>query len=305
MADDATTKKSKVPTEQKLHGTSKSQKDGVVSEKVVEDKKLEEKKIQKGGSGAKKVVKVDDSSKVTEKKKESKSPVELTDMLEAGVHFGHQSRRWNPKMDEFIWQNRDGVHIFDLLKVSKCLSQACEAVKEEIKSGKSIAFVGTKRQASSIVKHHAQRAGVAYVVSRWAGGTITNWSQIKNSIKRLVDIKEGMPKGKFNDYTKKERVLLERKAARLERLFGGLVDLKSSPDILFIVDVNREKAAVKEAKTRGIPIYALIDSNSNPDHVNYPIPGNDDAVRSIELIVSVFTDAVKEGMDARVTRIKN
>lgn len=229
----------------------------------------------------------------------AKSPIELTAMLEAGVHFGHQSRRWNPKMAPYIWQNRDGVHIFDLLKVSENLARACESIKQEIKAGKTVAFVGTKRQASSIVKNHAVRAGVPYVVSRWAGGTVTNWQQVKKSIKRLIEIKEGLPKGKFDDYTKRERVLLEREATRLERLFGGLVELKAAPDVLFIVDINREKAAIKEARAHKIPVYALIDSNSNPDLVDYPIPGNDDAIRSIELMVGAFADAVKEAMDAR------
>jgi small subunit ribosomal protein S2 len=220
---------------------------------------------------------------------------DLLKLLEAGVHFGHQSRRWHPKMQPFIWQERDGVHIFDLLKTAECIKQAQEAIKQDIIAGKNIVYVGTKRQASPIIKEEAERAGVPYVVSRWAGGTMTNWSQVKKSIERLTELKEGLAKNKFNQYTKKERVLLDKEVTRLERLFGGLEGIKSPPEVLFIVDIAREKAAVKEAKMMGIKIYALIDSNANPELVDYPIPGNDDAVRSIKLLVSLFTDAVIEG----------
>lgn len=221
--------------------------------------------------------------------------VDLTKLLEAGVHFGHQSRRWHPKMSRFIWQERDGVHIFDLIKTVEALQKACESVKQDIKAGKSIVFVGTKRQAAPIVKEEAERAGVHYVTSRWAGGTITNWDQIKVSIKRLTELKKGLAEKKFQHLTKKERVLLDKEVTRLERLFGGLEGMETPPDMLYIVDITREKAAVKEAKAAGIKMYALLDTNANPELVDYPIPGNDDAVRSIKLLTSIFTDAVIEG----------
>jgi small subunit ribosomal protein S2 len=224
--------------------------------------------------------------------------IELVEMLEAGVHFGHQSKRWNPKMDQYIWQNRDGVHIFDLLKVRETLEAACKAIEEEAASGKVIVFVGTKRQAANIVKENAIRAGVPHVTARWAGGTLTNWEQIKKSIVRLNEIKEGLKTGKFSQYTKKERVLLEREATRLERLFGGLTELKKQPDVLFVVDTNREKAAVREAKSLNVPVYAIVDSNCNPDDAQILIPGNDDAAKSVELLVSAITDAVIRGKEA-------
>jgi len=230
-------------------------------------------------------------------KKTGDYSVDLTKLLEAGVHFGHQSRRWHPKMKQFIWQERDGVHIFDLLKTAEHLQKACEAVRQNVQEGKVIVYVGTKRQASPLVRAEAERAGVPYITSRWAGGTITNWKQIKGSINRLRELKTGLAEKKFQHYTKKERVLLDKEVARLERLFGGIETLQKPPDALFIVDITREKAAVKEALASGTKIYALVDSNANPDLVDYPIPGNDDAVRSISLLVSKFTDAVIEGKE--------
>jgi small subunit ribosomal protein S2 len=220
---------------------------------------------------------------------------ELSKLLEAGVHFGHQARRWHPKMQRFIWQQRDGVHIFDLLKTSEYLQKACETAKEFVASGKTIVFVGTKRQAAPIVKAEAERAGAPYITSRWAGGMISNWSQVKKSIARLENLREGLKNNKFSHYTKKERVLLDREMTRLQRLFGGIKDLKNPPEALFIIDISREKAAIKEAKAAGAKIFAIVDSNVNPDLVDYPIPGNDDAVRSISILVETFANAVAEG----------
>lgn len=226
------------------------------------------------------------------------TPQLLQEMLEAGVHFGHQSKRWDPHVAPFIWQSRDGIHIFDLLKTEQALKRACEAVKQHIKSGKNIMFVASKRQASQIVKEEAIRAGMPYIVSRWAGGVISNWEQINKSIKRMYEIETGLKNNTFTHYTKKERVLLDRELNRLKRLFEGLADLKNPPEALFIVDITREKSALREAKTKCIPIFALIDSNANPNLVDYPIPGNDDAVRSISLLTRIFTDAIVEAKAA-------
>ncbi|NMC35800.1 30S ribosomal protein S2 [Candidatus Beckwithbacteria bacterium] len=229
--------------------------------------------------------------------KTDKSVVSLEKMLEAGVHFGHQAKRWYPKMAPYIWQSRDGVHIFDLLKTQQLLQEACEAVKQDMIAGKTIAYVATKRQAAAIAKEEAKRAGVPYIVSRWAGGTITNWQQVKQSIDRLKKLKSGLESGEFKQYTKKERVLLDREVTRLERLFGGIVDLAQPPQILFIIDINREKAAVAEAKHNGAKLYALVDSNVDPEPIDHPIPCNDDAVRSIKLMTEAFTNAVIEGKE--------
>lgn len=221
--------------------------------------------------------------------------VDLEELLEAGVHFGHQSKRWHPAMSPFIWQSRGGVHIFDLLKTQEYLAKACEAVKDLVSQGKTIIFVGTKRQAQEIVKEEAIRCGALYIVNRWAGGLLTNWGQIKKSIDRLIELKEDQEKDKFRHRTKKERLLIDRKIAQLERLFGGVVELKGMPDALFVVDAKKEKTAVTEAKKKGVAVFGLIDSNTDPVLVDYPIPGNDDAVRSIKLLVSTFASAVEEG----------
>jgi small subunit ribosomal protein S2 len=244
----------------------------------------------------------EDGIKNSKQKKDYK--LDLTELLEAGVHFGHQARRWHPKMAKYIWQERDGVHIFDLLKTQEYFAKACEAVKKELASGKKIVFVGTKRQAGIIIKAEALRARVSYVNARWAGGAISNWKQVSKSIKRLKELREGLEKGTFDQYTKKERVLMERELNRLERLFGGIAELSAPPQIMFVVDVNREKAAVKEARKSGAKVFALVDSNVNPDSVDYIIPGNDDAVRSINMLVSKFADAVIEGKELRKKGVK-
>jgi len=224
----------------------------------------------------------------------SLSPQLLEEMLEAGVHFGHQAKRWDPHIAPFLWKNREGIHIFDLLKTAQALQQAGEAAKQHIMEGKKILFLATKRQAAAIVREQAMRAGMPYIVSRWPGGLLTNWEQIYKSIKRMYFIEKGLESGEFKHYTKKERVLLDREMTRLKRLFVGVGDLKTPPDALFIIDVCREKSAMREARAKKIPVFAMIDSNANPNIVNYPIPGNDDAVRSIGLITRIFADYLME-----------
>lgn len=221
--------------------------------------------------------------------------VELTDLLEAGVHFGHQAKRWNPQMKPFIWQDRGGIHVFDLLKTQQLLEQVCEAAKQLVAEGKVIVFVGTKRQAQEIIIEEAERCGMPYVGNRWAGGLLTNWSQVSKSIERLVKLREGQEKGEFKHLTKKERVLIDRRIAQLERLFGGLVGLKGIPDAFFVVDTKREETAVLEANKVGATVFGIVDTNADPTLIKYPIPANDDAVRSIKLIVSTFASAVAEG----------
>jgi small subunit ribosomal protein S2 len=212
--------------------------------------------------------------------------VPLKELLEAGCHFGHQSRRWNPKMKPYIWQAKEGVHIFDLAKTAAKLKEACVALQELVAAGKVVIFIGTKRQAGEIIKQEATKAGVPYVAQRWLGGTITNWQQIKKSRDKLVEMREKKGKGEYKKYTKKENVLLEREINRLSRFFEGLLELKENPDAIFVVDVKKEIAAVKEARKRGVKVFAMVD---------YLIPVNDDAVRSIKLIVGTVAQAAAAG----------
>ncbi len=224
--------------------------------------------------------------------------VSLKDLLEAGAHFGHQSRRWNPKMKDYLFGVRDGIHIFDLAKTKEGLEKAAGFVKKTAAEGGKIVFVGSKRQAQAIIKEEAKKAGMPYVDQRWLGGTITNWEQIKKRIDRLVERREEREKGIYKKYTKKEQLLIDREIDRLEKKLGGLVGLKELPDALFIIDTKKEESAVKEARMKKIPIVAVIDSNSDPDLVDYVIPANDDAVGTIKLIVSVVGEAAKEGREA-------
>jgi len=221
----------------------------------------------------------------------------LKDLLEAGAHFGHQAARWNPKMKPYLYTVRDGVHVFDLAKTKEGLDKACEYVRKLTAEGEKIVFVGTKRQAEAIVKEEAKKAGVPYVSERWLGGTITNWEQIKKSIEKLTEMIEKREKGEYKKYTKKEQLLLDREIARLEKFFGGLVSLKELPAAIFVVDTKKEVTAVKEAEQKGITVVAIVDSNSDPDLVDYVIPANDDAVGAVKLIVGAIAEAAKEGRE--------
>lgn len=220
----------------------------------------------------------------------------LEEMLFAGVHFGHQKRRWHPRIEPYLYKQPGKIHIFDLAKTRESLSVAGDILFETAKAGGSIIFVGTKRQATEIVKKYAQDCGAFYVNRRWLGGTITNFDSVKQKLLRLTKIEEGLKSGgQYDSYTKKERLDLSRENAKLEEGVGGLRNLKSNPKALFVVDVRRESTAVSEAKKRNIPVVAIVDSNCSPDLVNYPIPGNDDSARSIELIIKVMSGAVKAG----------
>lgn len=221
--------------------------------------------------------------------------ISLKDLLEAGAHFGHQAKRWNPKMKPYLFGVRDGVHIFDLVKTKEGLEEAAAFVKNLVAKGEIIVFVGTKRQAAAIVKEEAKKAGVPFVWERWLGGTITNWEQIKKSIEKLKDLRTKKEAGEFKKFTKKENILIDREIARLERFFGGLVGLGELPAAIFVVDTNKEEAAVKEANKKGITVVAMVDSNSDPDLVDYVIPVNDDAVGAIKFVVGVIAEAAREG----------
>jgi len=228
-------------------------------------------------------------------KTKSEIKINLKDLLDAGCHFGHQAQRWNPKMAPFLYGVRDGVHIFDLAKTKEGLEKAAEFVKDTVAKGGKIIFVGTKRQAQAIVKEEAQKAKMPFITERWLGGIITNWDNIKKSIDKLKDLKTQKEAGELKKYTKKENILIDREIARLERFFGGLVDLKELPAAIFIIDVKKEQAALREADKKNIPVIAIVDSNSDPGMVDWVIPANDDAVGSIKLIVSLIAEAVKRG----------
>ena len=220
----------------------------------------------------------------------------LEEMLLAGVHFGHQKRRWHPRIEPYLYNQPGKIHIFDLEKTRKSLSIAGDVLFETAKAGGSVIFVGTKRQAAEIVKKYAQDCGAFYVNRRWLGGTITNFDSVKQKLSRLTKIEEGLKSGgQYDSYTKKERLDLSRELTKLEEGVGGLRNLKSNPKALFIVDVRRESTAVAEAKKRNIPVIAIVDSNCSPDLVDYPIPGNDDSARSIELIMKTMAGAFKAG----------
>lgn len=221
--------------------------------------------------------------------------VPLSELLEAGCHFGHQVRRWNPKMKPYLYTARDGVHIFDLAKSAQGLKSACDYVKKVASTSGKVLFVGTKRQAKAIIKEEAQKVGAPYVSERWLGGAITNWDQIKKSIDKLVEMREKREKGEYKKYTKKENVLINREIDRLERFFGGLVPLQGLPEAIFIVDTHKEIVAVKEANFRDVPVVGIVDSNADPQLVNHVIPANDDAVRSIKLIVAKVAEAYADG----------
>src|SRR3989344_2687363 len=218
--------------------------------------------------------------------------VSLQQLLEAGCHFGHQSRRWNPAMADYIYATRDRVHIFDLVKTKKGLDEAAKFAKQLVSEGKQVLFVGTKRQAQEIATAAAKRAGMPYVTERWLGGTLTNFDQISRRIAKLKEQRERRASGELKKYTKKEQLLIDKEIAKLERFLGGLETMLVKPAALFVIDTHRENVAVREAVKMGIPVIGMVDTNGDPKLVNYVIPVNDDALKSIELIVNTMADAI-------------
>ena len=221
--------------------------------------------------------------------------VSMKQLLEAGVHFGHQTRRWNPKMAEYIFTERNGIYIIDLQKTVKKLEEAYNFVKEVSESGKSVLFVGTKKQAQDSVKEEAERVGAHFVNARWLGGMMTNFKTIRTRIKRLEQLHQMETDGTFELLPKKEVVKLNLEIEKLEKFLGGIKNMNSLPGALFVVDPRKEKIAVAEAKKLGIPVVAIVDTNCDPDEVDYVIPGNDDAIRAVKLIAQCMADAIIEG----------
>lgn len=218
--------------------------------------------------------------------------VTLEQLLEAGCHFGHQSRRWNPAMAQYIYTSRDNVHIFDLVKTLEGLNTAVDFLQKIKKDGGTILFVGTKRQAKAIVKQAAVDLNLPYVTERWLGGMLTNFGQVQKSVSKLRDLTAKKTAGELKKYTKYEQLQIDREIERLTHLFGGLVSLEKLPGALFVVDTHQEEVAVKEARRMGIPVVGLVDTNGEPDLVDYIIPTNDDAVAAIELIVNTVKEAL-------------
>lgn len=215
-------------------------------------------------------------------------------LFEEGAHFGHMVKRWNPKMKKFIWGKKSGVHIFDLEKTVAQIDKAAEALKKFAEEGKRIAFVGSKRQAKEVIKEVALANKLAFVSERWLGGTISNWKQVKSRIDRLADLKRRRETGDLKKYTKREQVLFDREIAKLEKFFGGLSVLTAAPEVLVVVDSHKERSAVREAKGRGVKIVAIVDSNGNPDPIDYVIPMNDDSAKAIEMVIRLFGQVIKE-----------
>jgi small subunit ribosomal protein S2 len=219
----------------------------------------------------------------------------IKQLLGAGVHFGHQAKRWNPKMKKFIYTQKNGIYIIDLEGTVQCLQEARNFLIEITSKGASILFVGTKRQAQEIIREEAARAGMYWISERWPGGLLTNFSTIKKSINRLKEIGRMQQEGIYERLTKKEVAALEKERQRLEKYFSGIVNMEQLPSCLFVVDIKKEDTAVREANRLNIPVVGLIDTNSDPDFIKYPIPGNDDAIKSIRLITSLIAEAIIEG----------
>lgn len=223
----------------------------------------------------------------------------VQEMLEAGVHFGHLKRKWNPAMAPYIFMEKNGTHIIDLNKTSAKLDEACKAIKNMARSGKKILFVSTKKQAQGIIAREAMRVNMPYVTERWPGGMLTNFATIRKAIRKMASIDKMATDGTFDTMSKRERLMITRQREKLERDLGSIADLTRLPSAIFIVDIVKEHIAVNEAHKLNIPTFAIVDTNANPKEVDFAIPGNDDAAKSIELIVKALTDAIVEGLAER------
>ncbi len=221
--------------------------------------------------------------------------VELEALLQAGSHFGHLTRRWNPKMKPYIFMERNGIHIIDLKKTQEMLDAACNAVANIVAEDKKVLFVGTKPQAKDVVTEEAKRCNAFYCTERWLGGMLTNFSTIRKSVKRLTNIEKMETDGTFESITKKERLFLNREREKLQDVLSGIVEMSRLPGALFVVDVKKEAIAVNEAKRLGIPVVAIVDTNCDPDGIDFPIPANDDALKSVQLVTKAIAESVIEG----------
>jgi small subunit ribosomal protein S2 len=221
------------------------------------------------------------------------------ELMEAGVHFGHLTRKWNPRMSEYIFMENNGIHIIDLNKTMKCLEEATFAIKNIVRSGRKIMLVATKKQAKDIIVEEATRLTMPFVTERWLGGMLTNFATIRKSLKKLTQIDKLMKDEAFNNLAKRERLMISREKAKLEKLLGGIADLNRLPAALFVIDVKREHIAVAEAQKLNIPVFAMVDTNSDPSDIDFPIPANDDAFKSISVITKYIGRAIEEALMER------
>jgi small subunit ribosomal protein S2 len=227
------------------------------------------------------------------------SKIEYKDLLDAGVHFGHLTRKWDPRMAPYIFMEKNGIHIIDLNKTLACLDEASNAIKQIVRSGKKVMFVATKKQAKDLVAAEAQRLNMPYVTERWLGGMLTNFATIRKSLKKMSGLEKLMKEEAYKNLAKKERLMVSRQKDKMESVLGGISDLSRLPAALFVVDIKREHIAIAEAQKLGIPVFALVDTNSNPNEVDFPIPANDDAFKSVSLLVKAFGAAIEEGLSER------
>jgi small subunit ribosomal protein S2 len=221
----------------------------------------------------------------------------IKDLLEAGAHFGHQTRRWNPKMKQYIFIERNGIHIIDLQKTLECAQRAYDAIKRTVERGDSVLFIGTKKQARTVVEEEAARCGQFFVTERWLGGMLTNFQTIRRSLARLKEIQRMSEDGTMEQLSKKERIRVGKERGKLEKVLSGIVDLERLPGLIYVIDTKKEEIAVKEAGKLHIPIVGVVDTNADPDIIDYPVPGNDDAIRAIRLFTAMVADAVLEGRE--------
>lgn len=225
--------------------------------------------------------------------------VSMKALLEAGVHFGHQTRRWNPKMAKYIFTSRNGIYIIDLQKTTKLLDDACEFIKSVVREGKPVLFVSTKRQAQEIIKAEAERCGMFFVNYRWLGGMLTNHVTIHKRIQRLIELDDLLASGKIESYPKKEAARMRKEREKLDRALGGIKNMKGLPGAAFIIDPHKEAIAIAECRKIGVPLVAVVDTNCDPDQIDYVIPGNDDAIRAVKLVTSLIADAVLESLEGK------
>ncbi len=226
--------------------------------------------------------------------------LEYNDLLEAGVHFGHLTRKWDPRMAPFIFMERNGIHVIDLNKTLTSLNEASKALSQIVRTGRKILFVATKKQAKEIVSDEAKRLNMPYVTERWLGGMLTNFATIRRSLKKMSGMDKKMKEDSFKNLAKRERLMVDREKTKLHKVLGGIADLTRLPAALFIIDIKREHIAVKEALKLNIPVFAMVDTNSNPELVDFPIPGNDDAFKSIAIITKAIGAAVEQGLNERL-----
>lgn len=227
------------------------------------------------------------------------SHISMKNLLEAGVHFGHQTKRWNPKMSKYVFGARNGIYILDLQKTVQCFNTAYEFTRDAAKEGNRFLFVGTKKQAQAAIKAAAEKCGAYYINQRWLGGTLTNFNTIKGRVARLKELEEMFASDFIKRFTKKEASLLKKEYDKLEKNLGGIKEMKDIPDVMFVIDIKMEQNAINEAHTLNIPIVAIVDTNCDPEQVDFPIPGNDDAIRACQLISNRLADAIMEGYQSR------